>query len=784
MAESNIRAFTTKDQIRDELKRRGDWTPELEEKYNESKNKFDKSDVRPLKNKEDIVNELKRRGDWTPELEEIYRSENAPKEETSWEESKRHLARGAKNVAAGLASGVDLLTLPVRAGLNAASDATGLGYHFPSGQEYVNNKVDELSGGYTAPRNKSEKIADSIIQEVSSLPTGAGVGKVIGKAALKAGRKGIEKLGKFIENSNATNVTNVAGTAGAAGAARHHMETEENPSMLGTFGMGMLGGLGGSLALPGAKLAGQTAAHYGRKGIGKLSGFSPEAYASRVEAGAPVSLATVSEGSAPQMLESILRYTPGASKPIRQFHKKQADYFGSKLGLGDTEFNDIPHIVNKELPRLGAEKLQRKESAKYEKNKGIFEPLTHRLKEKRHEVDVSDLIADITGKEGLGLTQPAEKKLFGKSVAGQFFLKELYPLVGNDNKLIKALESENFSPEIIDRVLKKIPEKSTISYAALDSLRDQMLNLKNKSKPGTPDYNQASRLYDQLAKKRHQTIESVGTPAEVKAFKEANQDWAQYANKEKSILKGKEVGSKEPSYKITGNDSDESTFNLMLSSNPKYLDAAMKGLDPKEQTQLMQSVIAHLGTKGDNFDLGTFYNKFIKKSSPFKDRVRNSFKNEDAKEGFDKVLKFMGENKSRLEAASNTSRTAHFNHYIDLIKQASNATKAIVGGIASGGVGTAAFSNGVEGLIGIGTLLYGSRKAAQLMTDPIFLQRVNKAMTSKNPIAQANFFELAMKSPVVKDIFKNSAVKSALVIDKNKENKPLKVKVTEPIKTY
>lgn len=126
----------------------------------------------------------------TPEEARAELARRRAQKEESQEEgygnyAKRLAARTAKNVAAGVAGIADLPTMPVRAALNLAAEKMGYDTRFRPAQEIVNEEIDELTGGYTKPKNKQERISDAMAQEVYALPFGYSAAKSLGKAAAK-----------------------------------------------------------------------------------------------------------------------------------------------------------------------------------------------------------------------------------------------------------------------------------------------------------------------------------------------------------------------------------------------------------------------------------------------------------------------------------------------------------------------------------------------------------------------------------------------------------------------
>jgi len=148
--------------------------------------------------------ELERRGKLKNE-----KSLEEQQEEGFIDYAKRGLARGARNAVVGGIDALDFLATPVRAGLNVGAKALGM-KEIPALGEEVAKGIDTLTGGYTTPRNPSERTSEAVGRALGSLPVGLGLGTAA--QGLKYAPKGIEAFGRFLKGSNVMTPTNIAAT--------------------------------------------------------------------------------------------------------------------------------------------------------------------------------------------------------------------------------------------------------------------------------------------------------------------------------------------------------------------------------------------------------------------------------------------------------------------------------------------------------------------------------------------------------------------------------------------
>lgn len=737
----------TKSEAIAELKRRGKWIDN-----EENSKQFNVS-------REEAINELKKRGKWSDNKEKDeshFVSKEEPVEEENW---KRRFANVPKNILGGVASVFDLPTLPARYVLNKGAEMIGSKTRFRPAQQISNEFFDEISGGYTKPRNASEELEQEISQGLVSLPFGSGVGSALKASKILSPKiKGIaDKLSKIYE----PNVANVGATAGSIAGSDYYRRKNEEQNLLGEFGSGLAGGISGGLAagatkgaIKGLSSLAKSPKDFVARQTGKLTGFSPEMYETLSRAEIPASLASVSEGVLPSAYENILYHTPGSSKIMEDFYKKRAKALTSKLGFEGKDLNELPELVNKDLAQLGAEKLQRKKSAEYGKLQKVFGPAEIKAKKSRAMVDVSDILEELREKAS-GLVTPAEKREFLKTVPGKA-LNELEKVANfsdaSTENLIKSLKKANYPEETIKKVIGELPgQKPEISYASLDLLRSKMLKKMESLEPGTLERKEASDIYAALSNKRHEFMESYGTAEQSSAAKKARKLWHEYARPDMEKITGKEKGLKKYVYDLKNSPNEAAAFDKLTGRDPRYLKAVSQGLNKQEKQDLFQSIIVNMGKKDNAFNLSSLYNKFSKKEHPVMEQILNLMPTSKSKQDFVDVMDYLGKNKRIAESVANTSRTAHTAQLVDMMKESLKHTTSLA---------TGAPLAALEGLIGIAFRLKAGEYGARLLTDPIFLDRINRAMKSQNPKIQNNLAQLILKTPSVKNMMRSSAFRN------------------------
>jgi len=277
--------------------------------------------------KEQAIAELKRRGAYQ-EPRSIGKS----------------LAKGARNVAAGLMEIPDLLATPIREGLNLGAKALGSDYRFKPMSENVAEGIDRATEGYTAPETDQDKIIESVTRSLASLPAGGLMGKALAAS--------MPRLGSVLKGSSEITPGNIGATAGSSALMQEALN--ENPDdTLAAIGSGLAGGIGGGLAgglggmtssafargfsnadlpkgqtrtlgqslIQGAKNVGHEAKELSRvtgEKLGNLIGIKPGRAEDFQIAGVNPLMADVTDSKIAKMMTHALERLPFTGKPIEQ----------------------------------------------------------------------------------------------------------------------------------------------------------------------------------------------------------------------------------------------------------------------------------------------------------------------------------------------------------------------------------------------------------------------------------------------------------------------------------
>lgn len=737
---------------------------------------------------EELIAEYERLNKKNPSPEEmtdeqLIREYKALNNESPLQYAGRTLARTAKDVAAGVAGGADLFTMPAREVFNLISRASGSDYRVRPAQQIVNEEVDALTQGYTKPRNKGERMASAVGQELFGMKPMHGLAKVA--AQFTKGRP--KKAAEFIRESNVINKPNVMATAGATGGTHLYHENVENPHILGSLAAGTIGGvLGATPSLVSPILKDAMA-----KQAGKRLGWKPGTYESHQRAGIPGTFADMVESSMPRMYEEILYKAPFSHKRFQRVYKNRADVLKDKLGFGETDYHAIPEVIDPSLVREGALNYRDMMNAQQTALRAGMEPIEQRLVKNRAMVDVGDITANLEGKK-TGVKTKSEQKDFNRSVVGDTledinkrikeeskdvldFAHSLRKLGLDEERVFDELK-KHYSPEQLEIALK--PKNKNISLLSLDQIRKKLLAKKTSADLMSEERRQASDLYEQVRNKKDEFIAGhAETPEQMAKLREANRLYAEYRNEIIDPRTGKEMGLHGYIKRIRETPTDEKAFSLLLSADPKYMEAVRKGLSQPERNDLLASMFAHMGEKDGVFNLSQFYNQFKKKKVLHKE-IEKTQPNDMAREGLKDTVRFLAQNKRNLENITNTSVTSHYKNFMELIDKTGS-------GIYK--VGSGKVAKGMEVLMKLGVSVGGGRYMAGLMTDPVVLARIHRVMTSKTPASQANHFNMLLKAPTVKSMLRDASSGSAIMEGKKQEeerHKPLKVKVTRPERVY
>ena len=621
------------------------------------------------------------------------------KEGRTWGESlARQGARVGRSAATGIAGLADLPNLAA-VGLNYAGLKETPTFYKPFG-ERTQEWIDEKTHGRLKPENKAEEYMDVAGESVAPLllapfTGGASLTATGARGVAKAtGSKAASKVASTLGKTNPYTLTgaNASGSLGAAAGSKYYTDTNDNPHILGALAAGAFGGSAGRRAYNAKNLV-MSPINTSVKVTSKAAKFSPEKYEQLRELGLPVSMSDVSNGKMSRRIESVLSHSPGGSGVFEKFYDKKNNALARNLGL---ESNENAKLLSANpshhLAKEGAAGYKKKIYKEYEDKKKIFAPFEEEQLISRAPVDVSD-IKNKLSHESRGLATAEERRLFGETPHGEV-TKTIRDLGrSKDGTSYKALHGKD-----------DLSSPDTVSYGALELLRKKATKQKEAAKSGTEESRQYSDIANMLSGKRHQHIETYGTPEQAKASKEAKHLYWNYASKNGENLKKRVYG-------LLDSDSDKSAFNK-VTQNEKYTKVVYDGLSKKDKKEFTGTLLSSLGKKGDGFSVNSLHSKWNKLTKPVRDEILSNMSENDRKK-LEKTLDFIGKNKEEISKTANTSNTAHTTKNIEMMAKGLSGVASLV------------TLNPIP-LASVFGATYASNLASKAMTNPKILERMYK----------------------------------------------------------
>jgi hypothetical protein len=659
---------------------------------------------------------------------------------------KQSLAKGARNVAAGVADIADLPALPFEAARYGSQylankvapdtyEEAEFGKWLPKLGEKVANTIDKKTKGYTKPRSSSDRLAQGLTRALTGFPAGTGTASVL---------KGAPKVAKALKHIYAPTLGNIGATTGGVAAGHHYTENESNPSGLGLIGSSIAGSLAGGYgpSLARSLVKGITKPKDTFAGVvGKKMKFNPELYEKGKELGLAPSLGLASTSKFPTQIELLLGKHPATGDIMDRMLNQRREQLASHLGVSEAPNQDY------HLARKGAQAFKEKQGQRYRAANENFKGLEDKFLKEHRNIDPSDILEAIDKDYKLGRQTPSEKATFGKSFPGKVE-KALKTNLGEGHPDLNAFKAsalkQGISEDMITRAMEKEfgTKQAGISYVTLKDLKKEAQDLVETLDPKTAEYAQAVAMNKLLKNKMVSHLQEHGTPEQVQSYNQANELWSDYASKKRSNLK-------HYVYDLTETDSDFGAFNKLF-TNPKYIKAASTTLTPHEKSQLFESMMGKIGRRDDRFNIAAAQTALGSKNfNPYvKTEMLHLLPNETARENFLKALHYIGENKTKIESIANTSNTAHTASVLERYK---DFVRGIGGlsGAALLGTGAVAPLTLLSGLVTQDLLARGT---ARMWTDPAFLSRINRVIQAKNAKSVMTGMDYLLKTPSVKQL--------------------------------
>lgn len=613
------------------------------------------------------------------------KQEQAPEtpEEGFLDYAKRGLARGARNALVGGLDTLDFLATPVREAVNLGAKAFGSERRAkPLGEETAKG-IDTLTGGYTAPRNPSERTSEAIGRALGSLPTGLGLGTAA--QGLKYAPQGIKAIGNFLKGSNAINRTNLATTGGTAGVIQSSLN--ENPeNVSGALGSGAIAGVGipvgaGILGLLTGKGRQAAAAR-----TGEFLKINPEAVETFEKAGITPTLADVSRGKIPKLITSKLEHLPSTAEPIREAKELQRNQILEGLGQGETGRN----LSKAEIGRLGVKGAKEYQKGRQQEfGKGF----------KKVEEDIEKLADDTISFKNTNkyfedvlknIKTPSQVQRFQKSPIGKLYTDLYESAKKNEGKL-----PYHDVKERLDEINDSITTHGLIGKVSQGKLKQF-----------------ASHLSRDIEESLEPKFKELGEDS-YKNWKQIKKEYASYAQEE--IPKLNELYKKDKKGAVDA-------FTDILQNQKKggeKAKIALQGLSHPDQVNFMDAINKQLGAKSDGSFSPLVWVRKYKGLEPESQNILLSPLNESSQKKVKYIADSIDHLKSTLEEA-NTSKTAYH---------------AALGGVALYGLHS--LGDIVEGDFAPAAklatgLFIGNKIAAPLLTNPKFVNWMYKGMKAKD----------------------------------------------------
>jgi len=609
-------------------------------------------------------------------------------EEGFLESAKRGLAQGAKNAVVGALDVADFLATPVREGMNLGAKALGSQRRFKPLGEETGKAIDTLTGGYTAPKNASEKTTEAMTRAIGGLPVGLGIGT--GIKALKYAPNAISALGNFLQKSNVLTPTNVATTGGISGAIQSSLNSDpENTEQA------LIGGLGAGVGIPliGGALSALT--KKGRQSIGARTGeffnINPEAVESFEKAGITPMLADVSKSSIPKTITSKLENLPLSEKPIREAKELQRKQVAEALGQGEYGRN----LSKKEAGNLyvkGARNYQKGKSEDFNKRFTRVEEDIEKLSNTGNDWVSTKNVENFFKKEVFDkFKDPLQEELFKNSPLGKKYMMFHEAAQKNDGKLPYYAVKD---------ILSTIRDKITTFGEIGDVTQGKFKQF-------------ASKIDQDILESLEPKFRKLGKES-YNNWKEVRKNYAQYAQEE--IPKLNEI------FKKDKKGATDAFIDLMTNQKKgaEKASMALKGLSHDDKINLMDSVNKNLGSTSDGTFSPLVWVRKFKALDSESQKILLSPLEKGSQERVNYIAKSIDKIKETLSKA-NTSATSYH-----------QALGALAGSI--GTVGTLAYTTGnvvPAALLGTGLFLqkFGTEK---LLTNPKFINWMYKGMKAKD----------------------------------------------------
>lgn len=186
--------------------------------------------------------------------------------------------------------------------------------------------------------------------------------------------------------------------------------------------------------------------------------------------------------------------------------------------------------------------------------------------------------------------------------------------------------------------------------------------------------------------------------------------------------------------KFLKSSTKQEAFDSLFSSNDHREYATIyKGLNEDQAKQLTQDILARAAkTNKDEFSATKLASWFQKKNPQVQKEFLNlAFKDKDSRNNFKKTLEFLAEQQEKQKKWGNPSGSAYTISWDQALKEPGKVASSLAKALWKEG-GTTWVKPAV-GFAAIITKWLSSRAAAKYLSDPAFLERMNRVSLSKTP---------------------------------------------------
>lgn len=497
----------------------------------------------------------------------------------------RYAAQTARHVAAGIGDVPDVVHLPNN--LWELGHAVLDEHHKPNIKSFgigenIAHGIDKVTGGYTAPQGKGERMFEAATRAVSGMPLGGGVGTGLVKGANMLGKFGkvlpVKKIGRFLESGTSLTPGNIGATAGSSALMQGAYEgAPENHGK--ALLAGVIGGLGGR-AIPGS--VAHTAIGLSKPNAmaglkNTILKINPEKLKPFRESGTTPLLGDISDSGAVKTAQHAAARHVGAEHPILEVYENRP-----KEALKNLEINPketlSPTQLGQEIKRGIAPAIENIKKVSKSLEEKAFEPI--RAASGKTKIPVMHTLDDIN--------QAYRHALELEPKARDIFLNSRW---WNEAKKIKET-GENYK------------NNGTIPYNSLEVFRKEIGGLGDFDQIPKPEQAQFNRLYGKIKEDLNNYMETQ--PDHVsKNYKEYKSHWSNWYE---------EIEPRLNQLLKAGKSGDMTIFNDLYNNLKKggyKFNIITEGMKPLEKRNFTNSILHNMGVDNDkNYSPNKMFNEF------------------------------------------------------------------------------------------------------------------------------------------------------------------------------